>query len=305
MARIRTIKPEFWTSEQVVECSPNARLLFIGMLNFCDDSGIHPANARRVQMEVFPCGTFSKDDVAAMIEELIENELLEEYEANGEVYWRATGFTKHQKVDQPTYRHPLPSGEIPQTKRRNQKKPCTTASPQPEARSPNNEQDSANVPRTLSEHSKSVHPRKGREGKGKENSNSPHTPRDRGALNAEQQQRFNRFWEAYPLKKSKGQAEKAFARLAPDDLLLEKMLAALRNQAEHREQLMAAGQFTPEHKHPSTWINAKAWEDELVPVQPQPMPGVQGGKSTAGPKERRAVREVISASVMDLQDTSW
>lgn len=302
MARIRTIKPEFWTSEQVVECSPNARLLFIGMLNFCDDSGIHPANARRVQMEVFPCGTFSKADVAAMIEELIEHQLVEEYEVDGALYWRATGFTKHQKVDQPTFKHPLPDGNLPQTKRRRRSEP---PAPNKEQCSPNNEQGSPNVHRTNEERSEGVHPRKGKECKGKEGNNPPHTPRDRGVLNAEQQQRFDRFWEAYPLKKSKGQAEKAFAKLAPDDLLLERMLRALRNQAEHRKQLIAAGQFTPEHKHPSTWINAKAWEDELAPVQPQPMPAGQLGNPTAGTKERRAVRETISASVMDLQDTSW
>lgn len=34
MARIRTIKPEFWTSEQVMGCAPLARLLFIGLWNF-------------------------------------------------------------------------------------------------------------------------------------------------------------------------------------------------------------------------------------------------------------------------------
>ena len=31
MARIRTVKPEFWTDEKVVECSIPARLLFIGL----------------------------------------------------------------------------------------------------------------------------------------------------------------------------------------------------------------------------------------------------------------------------------
>jgi hypothetical protein len=42
MARIRTIRPEFWTSEQVTECSMPARLLFIGLWNFCDDGGRMP-----------------------------------------------------------------------------------------------------------------------------------------------------------------------------------------------------------------------------------------------------------------------
>ena len=32
MARIRTIKPDFWTDEKVVELSAFARLLFIGQI---------------------------------------------------------------------------------------------------------------------------------------------------------------------------------------------------------------------------------------------------------------------------------
>jgi hypothetical protein len=57
-SRMRTVKPEFWTSEQVVECSPNARLLFIGLWNFCDDSGIHPAATKRLKRDVFPADNF-------------------------------------------------------------------------------------------------------------------------------------------------------------------------------------------------------------------------------------------------------
>lgn len=265
MARIRTIKPEFWTSEQVVECSPNARLLFIGMLNFCDDSGVHPANVRRLQMEVFPCGSFGKDAVGEMVQELIENQLIEVYEVEGAMYWRATGFTKHQKIDQPTYKHPLPDGSVPEKVRRRR----SEDSPNPNDNSPNNEPDSPNVRRTDGECSEGVHPRKGKEGKGRE-SNTPHTPRERGAASTD---RFQRFWDAYPLKKSKGQAEKTFAKLNPDDLMLSRMLKALQQQTQHRDRLSAAGQFVPEWKHPSTWLNAKAWEDVLEPVRQRPLTG--------------------------------
>ncbi len=77
MGRIRTIKPEFWTSEQLVECSRSARLLFVGMLNFCDDGGVHPASARRLKMEVFPGDDdLSADDVGAMVSELEHNGLV-------------------------------------------------------------------------------------------------------------------------------------------------------------------------------------------------------------------------------------
>lgn len=114
MPRIRTIKPEFWTSEQVAECSPNARLLFIGLWNFCDDGGVHPANAMRAKMQVFPADAFSKTDVEAMAKELVYAGLLTEYEVDGKAYWRVTGW-KHQKIDQPTFRHPQPNGALPST----------------------------------------------------------------------------------------------------------------------------------------------------------------------------------------------
>ena len=42
-----------------------------------------------------------------------------------------------------------------------------------------------------------------------------------------QQQQFAQFWEAYPKKRSKGEAEKAWAKLKPDKALLERILNSL------------------------------------------------------------------------------
>jgi hypothetical protein len=111
MARIRTIKPEFWTSEQVVECSATARLLFVGLWTFCDDNGIHPASERRAKMEVFPGDDFTPKQVRGFIDELIRHDLLNEYEADGALFWQVNGFKKHQKIEKPTYRFPLPGDE--------------------------------------------------------------------------------------------------------------------------------------------------------------------------------------------------
>lgn len=112
MARIRSVKPEFWTSEQIAECSPNARLTFIGMWNFCDDYGVHPASCARLKMEVFPADAISSADVRRMIDELLANGLLQEYEIDGTQYWLVTGFDKHQKPDTKTGKYPLPDGSI-------------------------------------------------------------------------------------------------------------------------------------------------------------------------------------------------
>lgn len=107
MARIRTIKPEFWTSEQIVECSPIARLLFVGMWNFCDDGGNHPASAKTLKMQIFPGDDIAIHQIEAMVGELIKVGLLQQYTADGRNYWHVTGW-KHQKIDKPSYKHPRP-----------------------------------------------------------------------------------------------------------------------------------------------------------------------------------------------------
>lgn len=108
MARIRSIKPEFWTSEQVVTCSPLARLLFVGLWTFCDDGGVHPASVRRLKMEVFPADAFDDAAIGGLLVELVNAGLVREYEANGERFWFVTGWPRHQRIDKPTFRHPPP-----------------------------------------------------------------------------------------------------------------------------------------------------------------------------------------------------
>ncbi|GAB0505006.1 hypothetical protein KU15F69_18860 [Escherichia coli] len=54
MARIRTIKPEFWTDEDMAELSEPACLLAIGLLNYADDEGYFNANPKLIKAAVFP-----------------------------------------------------------------------------------------------------------------------------------------------------------------------------------------------------------------------------------------------------------
>ncbi|MCG7403045.1 hypothetical protein [Caballeronia zhejiangensis] len=76
MARIRTIKPEFWTNPQLARCSVSARLLFIGTWNFADDHGNLPRDPDRLKMQVFPADNI---EVEPLIVSLINHGLLIEY----------------------------------------------------------------------------------------------------------------------------------------------------------------------------------------------------------------------------------
>jgi hypothetical protein len=51
MAKIRGIKPEFWTDDSLVELSVAARLFFIGLWTFSDDNGVFEWDREHFQNE--------------------------------------------------------------------------------------------------------------------------------------------------------------------------------------------------------------------------------------------------------------
>ena len=107
MARIRTVKPEFWTDEKVVECSPTARLLFIGLWNFCDDYGSHQYSPKQIKMEIFPGDDFKMIEIEEWLSELISARLIRTYVIDDKRYLRVCGW-RHQKIEKPSRKHPDP-----------------------------------------------------------------------------------------------------------------------------------------------------------------------------------------------------
>ena len=75
--------------------------------------------------------------------------------------------------------------------------------------------------------------------------------------NQEYIDRFNVFWKQYPRKVAKPNAEKAWLKIKPDDVVLKKMLDAINRQGLAGREM----QFVP---HPASWLNAKRWEDEIT-----------------------------------------
>lgn len=72
--------------------------------------------------------------------------------------------------------------------------------------------------------------------------------------------RFARFWSAYPKKAGKKPALKAFAKLNPDDALLELMLRAIESQK--RSDKWQRGFILDA----VNWINGERWMDESASV---------------------------------------
>jgi hypothetical protein len=103
MARIRTIKPEFWQNPQVCRCTYAARLLFIGTWNHADDHGNLPRDAEKLQMQVFPHPVDRGLNIENLIVELITQGLLMEYSSEDEQrYLHVLTFEKHQFINRPS-----------------------------------------------------------------------------------------------------------------------------------------------------------------------------------------------------------
>lgn len=75
---------------------------------------------------------------------------------------------------------------------------------------------------------------------------------------------FAKFWNAYPRKRSRGQAEKAWLKLKPSPDLVEKILLSLERAKNSRDWKEEGGRFVP---YPATWLNARGWEDEIEEVR--------------------------------------
>lgn len=71
---------------------------------------------------------------------------------------------------------------------------------------------------------------------------------------------FDEFWTAYPKKRAKDDAMKAFVKRKPGRDLLEQLLGAIEAQKRSDDWLKENGKYIP---YPATWLNDGRWMDEI------------------------------------------
>ena len=109
------------------------------------------------------------------------------------------------------------------------------------------------------------------------NNNTPYSPPEGERAHAAH---FDSFWEAYPKKKDKQRAVRAFRRLKVTEPMLAMMLSALEIQKRSPDWRKDGGQYVP---LPSSWLNGRRWEDD----EGKPPPVAEA----AAPGYRRVVEE--------------
>ena len=104
MARIRSVKPEFWEDEAVAMLSRDARLLFIATWNLADDEGLLRWTPEYIKAQVFMYDEdIDIDSAQALMDELTGSRLLLAYRG-GKLQQRLAwivNFPKHQRPNRP------------------------------------------------------------------------------------------------------------------------------------------------------------------------------------------------------------
>src|ERR1700750_3316650 len=95
--RNRTIKPALWNDSRIGKVSYPAHLLFIGLWNFSDDTGVVEHNPYFMKQNIFPV----KEDatpatVCEWLQELIQQRFIIPFCYQEKEYILIRPFTKHQ-----------------------------------------------------------------------------------------------------------------------------------------------------------------------------------------------------------------
>lgn len=110
LARIRTIKPEFFTSEDIVALSPFARLLYVALWCEADKDGRMVWKPKTFKMRYFPADSI---DIDALCDELLAAKLVVQY---GDGYAYIPSFTAHQHINPRETKSQLPDPDASVTR---------------------------------------------------------------------------------------------------------------------------------------------------------------------------------------------
>lgn len=113
MAKIRSIKPEFWADEKLASIPIQARLLFIGTWSYADDNGVLRGNPAYIKSLIFPYDdNLRVGEVKRWIDALVEARMLIPFMFKGESYYMIRTFRSHQRIDTRYLNELIPSSDL-------------------------------------------------------------------------------------------------------------------------------------------------------------------------------------------------
>jgi hypothetical protein len=236
VARIRTIKPEFWDSPDTARASLRARLLYISMWNLADDYGVGDGNFKRIIGFAFPNDEIGVSEIPRLIAEVSRTFSVMFFDYEGRPYYWIPSWETHQRTEKRAKQR-VPFPDNPKT--------LTSSG---EMSGDGNSAESLGSPGAGTGE-------QGNRGTGERELENTCPAKPNATPPPDN---FLDWYLEYPRKESKGVAEKAYAKARKIATAEDLVQGAIR----YREDPNREPSFT---KLPATWLNAKCWEDGPLP----------------------------------------
>lgn len=269
MARIRSLKPEFWADEDLADLPRDARLLYAGLWNLADEHARIRGRADYVKGQLFPYDDdLDAQAIDGLLKQLADIGKVIRYSIEGRQYIFLPNLGKHQRLEPERVPSKLPPP--PESQPRADESASGADSSENDARS-----NSLSYGMGFSSLSSL--------------GNMEHGGAARTSARADA---FERFWGIYPRK-----ADKQHARKAWDKAIKHTDPDAICAGAErYRDDPNRDPAFTA---HASTWLNGARWADDPLPPRSRASPDglVPLGANRVRPETaaRMADRERLAA----------
>lgn len=263
--RIRSIKPEFWRSDDIDALDWDTRLVFVGLWSYVDDNGVGIYKMSNIVSDLF-ANDFYRDPNATLnrvseaLKRLESRSMIDLYRVGDREYLYITNWERHQRVNNPNKpRYPLPTSE--------------------------NSEPIEDLSRSDTGSDETLSPGAGEQrsrGTGEQGSSLAQT-------SGPSVSRFDEFWAIYPRKVGKqtavGKYKTAVKRAGDEQTVIDgaRRLAADPNLPEQK--------YIP---HPKTWLERDGWDDEPLPSQKPSQP-------SAAPSWLDIARGTTQANYIDAE----
>ena len=109
MARKRMIHPGFWDDKKIAKLSHTARLTYIGLSTFAEDSGVGHADPEFLKSKLFCYDRMSITKLKKIYNEIVDKKLITHFTEDDEEYYYVNNFDTYQTISHKTpYTLPLP-----------------------------------------------------------------------------------------------------------------------------------------------------------------------------------------------------
>ena len=240
MARIRTVKPSFFSHYELyqleIETKLPLRVAYSGLWTQCDREGRFKWSAPELKLGCLP---YDEIDFSRVLDALWTRGFIEKYACSGREYGYVPSFLAHQVINNRESDSVLPEPNENNILTRDGRviDACATSLFPAQVEGKGREGN-----------------RKGKEGKGREG--AKHT--------ANYSPEFELFWQAYPYKTGKDKALESWNKKKPD---LQEVLNSLVWQVSSESWTKENGKYIP---MPATYLNGGRWKDEPLKLFAQP-----------------------------------